>query len=765
MKKETYPIVGMHCASCKALIERTLNNLNGIKVAQINYGAEKLTLEYDPSQITLDKIAEVIAHLGTYELITDNSGKTVLASPGEQKDIVKHASNSKSSSDIVKERKVQEIQKLKHNLTFVGIALIPFALMMIWMLLSPILGFPMIDSFINMKTLNVIQFLIATPVLFYGGREIYKSALVALRVHAFNMDTLIMIGTFTAWLYSTIITFFPNILGIESQEVYFEAAVFIIFFILLGRFLEARAKSKTNDAIRALLKLQVKEAIVERDGKEITIPLEDVKVGDMIIIKPGQKIPVDAVVIEGTTTVDESMLTGEALPVEKTTGDKIVGSTLNKSGFIKAKAEKVGSDTMLAQIIQMVEDAQASEAPIQKLADKVSGVFVPVVLVVAVIAFGVWFLLGSISLAVYTATTVLIIACPCALGLATPTAIMVGTGKAAKRGILIKDAQALEIANKITHVVFDKTGTLTKGQPEVQTFEVSENVKDKKHVKNIVLSVESMSHHPLAEAIVGHFSDGEKLKVNSFKDISGKGVEALVQNNPVTIGNERLMVEKNIKISKGWNTLANKKRSEGETISFVALGNELVALLGIADPIKEESIELVENLQQKNLKTIMLTGDNKKTAEAVAKKIGIDDVIAEVLPNQKADKIKELQENNENIVAMVGDGINDAPALAQAHIGIAMGTGTDVAIESGDIVLLGGSVVKTSEAIDISRKTLSTIKQNLFWAFGYNTLGIPIAAGILYPFFGILLSPIIASLAMALSSVSVVGNSLRLKNK
>ncbi|MCA9308272.1 copper-translocating P-type ATPase, partial [candidate division WWE3 bacterium] len=674
------------------------------------------------------------------------------ATPGEKK-------------NIIEERKQNELQKLKFNLMFSGIGLIPFALLMIWMLFAPVLMWPMLEDLIKVQTVHLIQFVLSTLILFFGGREIYKSAIVALKVKAFNMDTLITIGTFTAWAYSTLITFFPNFLKLENQEVYFEAAVFIVFFILLGRFLEARAKSKTNDAIKSLLKLQVKEAIVERNGKEITLPLEDVVVGDVLIIKPGQKVPVDSVIIEGSTALDESMLTGESLPVEKTIGAKVIGSTLNKTGYIKAKAEKVGADTMLSQIIQMVEDAQASEAPIQKLADKVASIFVPVVLVTAVATFVIWAVFETLPLAVYTATTVLIIACPCALGLATPTAIMVGTGKAAKRGILIKDAKALELANKITHIVFDKTGTLTKGHPEVQTLEFAQDIKNQTYIKDIIYSIESKSHHPLAEAVINYFSSSKKLKVNFFEDVSGKGIRAKVDDDEVLIGNQKLMDDAKIKISESLNTKAQHKMELGETIAFVALNNKIVAFLGIADPIKEEAIDLVTQLKQKNITSIMLTGDNKKTAQAVASKLGITNVISEVLPNQKADKIKELQNKEGNIVAMVGDGINDAPALAQAHIGIAMGTGTDVAIESGDVVLLGGSVIKTYEAIEISKKTLSTIKQNLFWAFGYNTLGIPIAAGILYPFFGILLSPIIASLAMALSSVSVVGNSLRLKGK
>jgi len=753
IKKETYPIVGMHCASCKALIERAVRKLDGVSAVQISYGAEKLTLEYNDSKIKIEKISKVIANIGTYELITDMSGGKVLVSPTEKK-------------DIVKEKKKQELKQLRGNLIFVGLASIPFMLLMIWMLGVSLFGFPHLDIFVNQKLNNLIQFFIATPILFYGGRNIYKSAIVALKVRAFNMDTLIMVGTFSAWLYSTILTFFPQVLGFDTNEVYFEAAVFIVFFILLGRYLEAKAKDKTNDSIKELIKLQVKEALVEREGKEIPIPLEEVIIGDIIIVKPGQKIPVDGKVLEGKTSIDESMLTGEAIPVKKEIGDTVVGATINKGGFIRIEAVKVGSDTMLAQIIKMVEDAQASEAPIQKLADKVASVFVPVVLVIAIVTFTTWIIFSSLPLAVYTATTVLIIACPCALGLATPTAIMVGTGKAAKRGILIKDAQALEISNKITHIIFDKTGTLTKGQPKVVTYTLAEGVDDRSFISSAILSIEKMSHHPLAEAITTYLEGSGTINIANFEDISGNGIKALAEDKVILIGNQKLMENENINLDDSLVKLADKKRSNAETVSYVTINGKHVALLGISDPIKEESRALIQNLKNLNIKPYMLTGDNEKTARAVSEKLGIKDMFAEVLPGQKVEKVKELQEASENnIVAMVGDGINDAPALAQAHIGIAMGTGTDVAIESGDIVLLGGSINKTIEAIEISKKTLSTIKQNLFWAFGYNTLGIPVAAGILYPFFGILLSPIIASFAMAMSSVSVVGNSLRLKNK
>ena len=755
LKKETYPIVGMHCASCKALIEKSLSKKEAIKAAKINYGAEKLTLEYDDQKINLEEIASTISSLGTYELITANNNKVVLASPGEKK-------------DIVEQKKLTEFNKLKKTLFIVGISSIPFIILMFWMMLAPFIdSIKMPEMYFDHKTFNLVQFLIATPILFVGGFSIHKSAFNALKVKAFNMDSLISLGTITAWLYSTYITFF-NSLGSDNSQVYFEAAVFIIFFILLGRYLEAKAKNKTNSAIKALLKLQAKDALVVRDGLEMKIPVAQVIVGDIIIVKPGEKVPTDGKIIEGKSTLDESMVTGESLPVEKGNGDNVVGATVNKTSTFKMQALKVGSETMLSQIVKMVEEAQASEAPIQKLADKVASVFVPTVILISVVTFIIWLIFGTLPLAVYAATTVLIIACPCALGLATPTAIMVGTGNAAKKGVLVKDAKALELANKITHIVFDKTGTLTLGKPQVQTINYLNETIPQNDVDSAIYSLEKMSHHPLAEAVVNYYlsKNVDLLKVVNFEDVSGKGIKGTINNEQVYIGTGALLQSLNIEIPNKISEQVTALRKQGQTVSFVTIDDVLVAYIGIADSIKPESKKVIQKLNDLNITSIMLTGDNEVTANAVATELGIKQVIAQVLPQDKASKIKELvEQHSENIIAMVGDGINDAPALATAHIGIAMGTGTDVAIESGDIVLVGGSIERLIDAINASRATIKTIKQNLFWAFSYNTLGIPIAAGILYPFFGILLSPIIASFAMAMSSVSVVSNSLRLKEK
>ncbi|MFA6981898.1 MAG: heavy metal translocating P-type ATPase [Patescibacteria group bacterium] len=745
IRKEIYPIVGMHCASCKTLIEKTLNGLDGVVSAKVNFGTEKAIIEYDDSKVSVQEISVAISQLGGYELVTDRNGDHVLAAPSKKMDHMGHSS-------------------AKRDLLFSGIASIPFILLMFWMLAGSIFeNLPMPEMFINQGALNLLQFILATPILFYGGRTIYSSAFKALKVKAFNMDSLITIGTLTAWTYSSFVTLFPGAIRSDSGQVYFEASVIIIFFVLLGRFLEAKAKSSTNDAIRSLMKLQVKEALVVRGDREILIPLEEVIVGDVVIIKPGSKIPVDGIVLEGMAAIDESMITGESLPVEKNIGDEVVGATINKSGYLKMRATKVGADTVLSQIIKMVEEAQASEAPIQKLADKVAGIFVPVVIMISIVTFGVWIVFSGLPLAIYAATTVLIIACPCALGLATPTAIMVGTGNAAKRGILIKDAQALEVANKITHIIFDKTGTLTEGKPRIQDLVVFG--AEEAFVKNVLYSLEKKSQHPLAGAIVNYLEhDSTELEVTNFEDVSGKGVTAKYQGKDVMVGNEALLFERKINVPEEVLKKSMLMNERSQTVSFVVYGEDVVGIVGISDTVKKESRSTIEQLHKMGIKTYMITGDNRKTAEAVAKELGIENVISEVLPKDKADRVIELQEKNPgSIIAMVGDGINDAPALVQAHIGIAMGTGTDVAIESGDIVLVGGSIHKVIDAIDISRTTLNTIKQNLFWAFGYNVFGIPIAAGALYPFFGILLSPIIASAAMALSSVSVVGNSLRIR--
>ena len=588
------------------------------------------------------------------------------------------------------------------------------------------------------------------------------------------MDSLIAVGTFTAWFYSVIITFLPLFSGIKlkDNEVYFEAAVFIIFFILIGRLLELRARGQTREAVKSLLQLQAKDALVIRKGVEIKIPIEQVVLGDIIIVKPGEKIPVDGLIIGGTSTVDESMITGESMPVEKSINQNAIGSTINKSGLLKVKATKIGKDTLLSQIVKMVEEAQSSETKIQKLADKISGIFVPIILILALLAFIFWFFFANslgiqvenpLRIALYISTTILIIACPCALGLATPTAIMVATGNAAKKGILVKDAQALELANKLDYIVFDKTGTLTKGKPEVTDMYLPS--KNKEYL-NYIYSLEKQSHHPLAEAVVNNLL---KLKVveetvKNFKDISGKGVQGEIKNKNILIGTAAFMQENGVEIVEDFKDKLDSYLNNAQSVALCSISKKLFCIIAISDSIKKESKDTIKQIKGLGIKPVMLTGDNTKTANAIAKKLDIKDVYAQVLPKDKLNIINKLQTGGK-VVAMVGDGINDAPALAQADVGIAMGTGTDVAINTGDIVLVKGDLRKALQTIRLSKDTLSIIKQNLGWAFGYNLIGLPIAAGILYPSFGILLSPILASVAMALSSVSVVSNSLRLKGK
>lgn len=803
MTKQIYPIIGMHCASCKMLIEKFVSKLDGVDAVNVNYAAEKMTVEYDESIITIEDLKSAVNKAGSYKLIENNEDNVVLASPLEAKKMSHHNTNDDHNKDANGSHhdastgsahshaamlKKEEYRKLKNKVITVGLASIPFIVVMIWMVLQTLgvitpnhapVGYLSLDQFdYKINLFFLVQFLLATPVLFWGGSQFFTSTWNALKAKAANMDTLIALGTTTAWIFSSIVTFIPQVFNNLEVDVFYEAAVFIIFFILFGRLLEARAKGQANDAIKKLLELQAREATVIRDGKEIKIPVSEVILDDVVLVRPGEKVPVDGEIIEGSSTLDESMVTGESLPVTKSTGEDVIGATINKTSAFKFKAKKVGADTMLSQIIKMVEEAQGTTAPIQKLADKISGVFVPIVIIIATLAFVFWLLLASnlgfvseatntFQLAIYIATTILIIACPCALGLATPTAVMVGTGKAASKGILIKDAQALELAHKIDTIVFDKTGTLTKGEPEVTDFEIHSDVDDKK-IHSYAYEIENLSEHPLSNAIAEYSKEkagNENIEVKSFKAIEGRGVQAEISGKMTMLGNRRLMDENGVQFDKELSKKAEKLISEGKTTIYMSVDDKHVAVFALADTIKEESRQAVSKLHQLGIKIVMLTGDNQKTAEAIANQLGIDEVIAEVLPGDKAAKIKQLQKDEgERIVAMVGDGINDAPALAQADIGIAMGTGTDVAIEAGDVILVKGTLDKVIETITLSKLTLGVIKQNLFWAFGYNVIAIPVAAGILYPTFGVLLSPIIASAAMAFSSISVVLNSVRLKN-
>ncbi len=625
---------------------------------------------------------------------------------------------------------------------------------------------------LSMKAVQWIEFVLATPVVLWGGWPFYVRFWQSVRTWNLNMFTLIGLGVSVAWAYSVVAMLFPEVFPPTMRHadgtvpVYFEAAAVITALVLLGQVLELRARSSTNAAIRALLGLAPNTArIVREDGREEDIPLEQVKPGDVLRVRPGEKIPVDGTVIEGESNVDESMITGEPIPVTKTAGDRVIGATVNGNGTLLMRAEKVGADTLLAQIVRMVSEAQRSRAPIQKLADKVSAWFVPAVVVIAIIAFVVWGLWGPeprLAHAVVNAVAVLIIACPCALGLATPMSIMVGTGKGATFGVLIKNAEALEILEKVDTLVVDKTGTLTEGKPQLVTVEPVEPFNESILLQRAA-SLERVSEHPLAEAIVrgAEARDVSLVKVTNFEAHTGKGVTGEVEGQSVALGNQRLMDSLGIDIG----TLperADALRADGQTVMFVAIDGKAAGLVGVADPIKETTPEAIKALHAEGIMVVMLTGDNRITAEAVARKLGIDRVEAEVLPDQKAEVVRRLQAEG-RIVAMAGDGINDAPALAQAHVGIAMGTGTDVAMESAGVTLVKGDLRGIVRAVRLSRATMRNIRQNLFFAFIYNSLGVPVAAGVLYPFFGLLLSPIIAAAAMSFSSVSVITNALRLR--
>ena len=619
-----------------------------------------------------------------------------------------------------------------------------------------------------------LEFMLATPVVLWGGAPFFVRGWKSIVNRSLNMFTLIAIGTGVAYGYSFIATFFPGIFPDVFRDVngivavYFEAAAVIITLVLLGQVLELKARDKTSSAIKALLGLAPKVArIVREDGTEEDIPLEKVVANDLLRVRPGEKVPVDGEIIEGKSTIDESMVTGEPLPVSKIPGDKVTGATINGNGSFIMKAIRVGNDTLLAQIVKMVSEAQRSRAPIQGLADKVAAYFVPLVVGISIIAFIVWSIFGpepAYAFGLVNAVAVLIIACPCALGLATPMSIMVGTGRGAMAGVLIKNAEALETLEKVDTLVVDKTGTLTEGKPRVVTIKTEDDISES-DLLQFAASLEKYSEHPLGDAIVAEAKarDLKLLDVNDFYTTSGKGVSGKVNKQKVLIGNRGFMVDAGFeKDLTNWSELTDQYRQNGETVMYVAIEGKIAGLLGVADPIKNTTLEAIKALQKEKIKVVMLTGDNRTTAESVAKKLNINDIIADVLPNKKNEVVKDFQEKG-HIVAMAGDGINDAPALAQANVGIAMGTGTDVAIESAGITLVKGNLQGIVRAIHLSRGTMRNIRQNLFWAFAYNALGVPLAAGVLYPFFGILLSPIIAAAAMSFSSVSVIGNALRLQ--
>ena len=728
-------VLGMHSPHCSGVVTKILSNLEGVEDFKVDFASEKAWVRFNPSLVNEEAIKNAIQDAGYRPVVI---------------------SSAEMAGDQEREARAQELADLKTKL---GAA----AVLSLFIFLGSMTKlFPWVPSFLQS---HYTLALLATPVQFWAGWRFYAGAWGAAKQRTTTMDTLIAIGTSAAYFYSLVFTLAPGVFPPGVGAVYFDTSAMIVTLILLGRFFEARAKGQASEAIRKLLGLQAKTARVIRDGKELDLPIEEVVVGDLISVRPGEKIPVDGIIEAGSSAVDESMLTGESMPVRKEIGDEVIGATINKTGSFQFKTQKVGGDTVLANIVRMVEEAQGSKAPIQRLADLISSYFVPAVLIIASATFFIWLAFGpdpAFVFAFVNFVAVLIIACPCALGLATPTAIMVGTGRGAEQGILIKGGEALETAHKISVVVFDKTGTLTEGEPSV-TDVLPYGDFDADTTLALTAAAEKGSEHPIGEAIVTSAeTKGLTLgQVTAFDSITGKGIEAQIDGQKVAVGNAALMTEKGANYEELVKNV-EELSSQGKTAVYTAVDGQLAGVIAVADTVKDHSKAAVEQLHRLGIKVVMITGDNQRTAEAIAANVGIDMVLAEVLPQDKAAQVKKLQAENE-VVAMVGDGINDAPALAQADVGIAIGTGTDVAIEASDITLIRDDLRAAVGAISLSKQTIKIIKQNLFWAFFYNTSLVPIAAGILYPFYGILLSPIFAAGAMAISSLTVVLNSLRLR--
>ncbi len=752
MTTRSYNVKGMHCASCSAIVTKKLSKVEGVHQVNVNLATEKATLEFDGNALTLEALNEVVNKYGYFLEVEPSPAALRAAAP---------------DSTRKREEKERELHTQLRKVQFaLPVALVVFLLMM-WDIGSMVFhALPHLP--ISMEPLNILLLLVSTWMVFRTGAPFLHGIVMFFRSGAASMDTLIGIGTVTAWLYSALITLIPAVKAFlhAPDSTYFDVTIVVIGFVLLGKYLEARSKMKTGEAIEKLMGLQAKTALVERGGKEVTIPVEEVKSGDLVMVKPGEKLPVDGTITAGYSSIDESMVTGEAIPVDKKAGDKVIGGTINRQGAFTFTASNVGPESVLARIIKMVEEAQGSKAPIQHIADKVAGIFVPVVLLLAALTVIIWLTVGSsylgfssaLSYAVMGLVGILVIACPCALGLATPTAIIVGIGKGAEYGILIRNAESLEKLSSVDTVVFDKTGTITTGKPRVSDIIILDNESSTTSLLQLAASVEKQSEHPLAQAIVdAAIKQGVTLDaITDFKTLEGIGVSACINQRPVS-------VRKPVESEKKGAELQHLQQ-EGKTVVIIEENGISRGLIALSDTVKEEAKEAVAALHRKGIKVIMLTGDNLMAATSMAKQVGIDEVIADVLPHQKAIKIRELQATGKTVV-MAGDGINDAPALAQADVGIAMATGTDVAIESAGITLLKGDLNKVAQAITLSRATMRVIRQNLFWAFIYNIIGIPLAAGALFPIWGIFLNPVFSGLAMAGSSVSVVSNSLRLKRK
>ncbi len=743
LEEEILPIEGMTCASCVRRVEKSLAKLPGVESVAVNLATEQATVKFNPAMVGRGEMGKAVEKAG-YAIRAEQRAASMSRDSGDAVPVDQEAERRRRELNTVR---AKFVVSLTAGLLIMAIMFLPL---------------PM-----SMEARNFVMFALATPVQFWAGWQFYRGALMAARHLTTNMNTLIAVGTSAAYLYSAFLTFFPGAVSGAGlvPEAYYDTSTLIIALILMGRYFEARAKGQTSEAIKKLMGLAPRTARVIREGVEVDLPVEQVQVGDVIRVRPGDKVPVDGVVVEGASSVDESMLTGESLPVEKGPGSGVIGATLNKSGSFTFRATKVGKDTALAQIVRLVEEAQGSKAPIQRLADEISSYFVPAVLVVAALTFVLWYFVGPeprFTFALVSMIAVLIIACPCALGLATPTAIMVGTGKGAEYGVLIRGGEALEGAHKVNAIVLDKTGTLTRGKPSVTDVVAADGIPERELLR-LVAAAERGSEHPLGEAIVRRADELglAPATVSGFNALAGHGIAATVEGRSLLVGNARLMSERGINLN-GLSERAFDLASQGKTPMYVALDEQPAGLVTVADTLKPESVQAVRELKALGLEVWMLTGDNEATARAIASQVGITNVLAEVLPEQKAAKVKELQAQGK-VVAMVGDGINDAPALAQSDLGIAIGTGADVAVEASDITLVGGDVRGVVTAIALSRRTISTIRQNLFWAFIYNVVLIPVAMGVLYPLFGLLLNPVMAAAAMGMSSVSVVSNSLRLR--
>ncbi len=800
----TLPVQGMSCAACAVTIEKALRQVKGVGQAMVNYANQKAVVEFDPVQTGPEELIATVQSAGysvssavvrlsirgmTCASCVSRVEKAILSVPGVLSasinlgleearieylpEVAQIGSIKKAIADSgyqaveLETVDAEAVEKQQRQASFIRLKkkfLFSLSLTVPILLISFAEHLPLL-SHLPQKLRWILLFLLTTPVLFYAGAGFFSGAYKSLKHRAADMNSLIAVGTGSAYLYSTLATYFPFLFPTALQHVYFDTAAVIITLILMGRLLEARAKGKTSEAIKRLMGLQPKTARVVRNGQEADIPIDEVQVGDLVVVRPGEKIPVDGFVQEGHSTVDESMITGEPIPVEKQPGDPVIGATINKTGSFTLIASRVGKNTMLAQIVRLVQEAQGSKPPIQRMADIIASYFVPVVIIIAVVTFIVWYIWGPVPQLTYsllTFVTVLIIACPCALGLATPTSIMVGTGKGAELGILIKNAEALETAHKLTAIVLDKTGTISVGEPIVTDILTVKGL-EKEQLLRFAASLEKSSEHPLGEAIVQAAKERNLplSKVTNFKAVPGQGVEGEVDGHIIRLGNQAFMESRLVELT-AFREEVRKLAAEGKTAMFVALDGHLAGIVAVADPIKNDSAKAIAQLKKLGLKVYMLTGDHQQTAEAIARQVGVDEFFAGVLPDRKAEHVKELQQQGHR-VGMVGDGINDAPALAQADVGIAIGTGTDIAMEASDITLIRGNLSGVPVAIQLSHATIRNIKQNLIGSFFYNILGIPIAAGVLYPFFGILLSPIIASAAMAASSVTVVSNALRLR--